>query len=79
MTFIAIAPQPGFEHLARGLSDHMRASPPLDAERPVLMPGDREQAEARTSKNIRVDGPTWDALAVAAKRAGLDMPAATGV
>ena len=79
MSFIAIAPQPGFEHLARGLSDHFRASPPLDAERPVLMPGDREQTEARTSKSIRVDAPTWDALAVAAKQAGLDMPAATRV
>lgn len=76
MTFIAIAPQSGFQHLARGLSDHMRASPPLDPHRPVLMPGDREQAETRASKSIRVDAPTWDALVAAANRAGLEMPAA---
>jgi LDH2 family malate/lactate/ureidoglycolate dehydrogenase len=75
MTLLAVAPQTGFGQLARGLSDHIRASPPLDPARPVLMPGDRERAAA-TAAPLRVDGPTWAALARAAQRAGLEMPAA---
>jgi LDH2 family malate/lactate/ureidoglycolate dehydrogenase len=75
MTLLAVAPQSGFGQLARGLSDHIRASPPLDPARPVLMPGDRERAADPTAP-LRVDGPTWAALARAADRAGLDMPAA---
>ena len=76
MTILAIAPQSGFAHLARGLSDHMRASPSLDPAHPVMMPGDREQATAAASRLLRVDGPTWDALTVAAGRAGLPLPPA---
>jgi uncharacterized oxidoreductase len=75
MTILAIAPQSGFAELARGLSDHIRASPALDPTRPVLMPGDREITAARASIALRVDEPTWDAVAAAAKRAGLKMPA----
>lgn len=75
MTLIAIAPQPGFERLTRGLSDHIRASPPLDPARPVLMPGDRERMAAAAAGPLRVDGPTWVALASAAGRIGLKMPA----
>ena len=75
MTLLAVAPQSGFGQLARGLSDHIRASPALDPARPVLMPGDRERA-ADADAPLRVDGPTWAALARAADRAGLDMPAA---
>ena len=76
MTILAIAPQSGFGQLTRGLSDHIRASLPLDSERTVQMPGDRELAESEAEKFLRVDGPTWDALVGAAKRAGLAMPAA---
>jgi LDH2 family malate/lactate/ureidoglycolate dehydrogenase len=75
MTLLAVAPQTGFDQLARGLSDHIRASPALDPARPVLMPGDRERA-ADPAAPLRIDGPTWAALASAADRAGLDMPAA---
>jgi uncharacterized oxidoreductase len=74
MTILAIAPQSGFADLARGLSDHMRASPPLDPSQPVLMPGDRENAAMKKARAIRVDRPTWAALELAAKKAGLKMP-----
>ena len=74
MTLIAIAPQAGFAGLARGLSDHMRASPPLDPARPVAMPGDRERASAAATTRLRVDGPTWQALTAAADAAGLARP-----
>jgi LDH2 family malate/lactate/ureidoglycolate dehydrogenase len=76
MTILAIAPQAGFAELARGLSDHIRASPALDPARPVLMPGDRERAAIDSAGAIRVDGPAWAALEIAAKRAGLKMPKA---
>ena len=78
MTILAIAPQSGFAELARGLSDHIRASPPLDPAKPVLMPGDRELAAAGKGAPLRVDGPTWDAISEAAKRAGLKMPEPVG-
>ena len=75
MTILAILPQSGFGSLTRELSDHIRASPPLDPERPVQMPGDRELAESAKAKSLRVDQPTWEALARAAAREGLAMPA----
>lgn len=74
MTLLAIAPQAGFEELARGLADHIRASPPLDPARPVLMPGDRERTTAASVRLLGIDEPTWTALAGAAKRAQLQMP-----
>jgi hydroxycarboxylate dehydrogenase B len=76
MTLLAIAPQAGFDALARGLSDHIRATAPLDPARPVLMPGDRERSAAASAELVRVDEPTWTALASAARRAGVQMPAA---
>jgi LDH2 family malate/lactate/ureidoglycolate dehydrogenase len=79
MTLIAIAPQAGLERLTRGLSDHVRASPALDPARPVQMPGDRELAAVAAAAPLRVDEPTWEALASAARRAGLAMiPAVNG-
>ena len=75
MTLLAVAPQTGFGQLARGLSDHIRASPALDPARPVLMPGDRERA-ADAAAPLPVDEPTWAALARAADRARLDLPVA---
>ena len=75
LTLLAIAPQTGFGQLTRRLSDHIRASPALDPAKPVLMPGDRERA-ADVTAPLRVDGPTWAALASAAHRNRLDMPAA---
>lgn len=72
LTVIAIEPDHGFAMLAAGLSDHVRSSPPIDANRPVLMPGDREQrARAAAGSSVEIDPPTWGALADAAARAGL--------
>jgi LDH2 family malate/lactate/ureidoglycolate dehydrogenase len=78
MTILAIAPQSGFAELARGLSDHIRASPALDPSKPVQMPGDREIVAADRSSALRVDGPTWDAVSRAAKRVGMKMPDPVG-
>ncbi len=73
MTLLAIAPPAGFQSLARGLSEHIRATPPLEASRPVLMPGDREIAAA-ARKTIRIDQQSWIAITKAARSAGLAMP-----
>jgi uncharacterized oxidoreductase len=75
MTLLAITPDPEFPTLAHGLGDHLRASRPIDPERPVMMPGDRERANAGAAVGVEVDGPTWAALTDAATRAGIAMPA----
>lgn len=79
MTLIAIQPQSGFGDLARGLSDHVRASPPLDKSRPVMMPGDREHAANVPGAPIRVDAPAWTAMTKAAQEAKLPTPATTNI
>jgi uncharacterized oxidoreductase len=77
MTLLAIAPQAGFGGLASELSAHIRSSTPLDPERPVLMPGDREWARAASDPtSIRLATGTWAALRRAAAAAGLDVPSA---
>jgi uncharacterized oxidoreductase len=79
MTIIAIHTQPGFGELAADLSAHVRAAPPLDPERPVLMPGDRERARVGHDPTIRLAGATWSALRRAAEAAGLAVPIAAAV
>jgi LDH2 family malate/lactate/ureidoglycolate dehydrogenase len=75
MTLLAIAPASGFAELAHGLSGHIRASPPLDPRRPVLMPGDRERLAAATAPDrVAVDGPTWEAIEREASRRGAAAP-----
>jgi uncharacterized oxidoreductase len=74
MTIIAISPQNGFAELARGLSQHIRSSPPLESGKPVLMPGDRERAAANRAGSIRVDAVTWAAVKDAAERARVPLP-----
>ena len=74
MTILAIRPQPGFEALAADLSRHVRASPPLDPDRPVLMPGDREWSRAADGSVLRLPRSTWDALRRAAEEAGQELP-----
>ncbi len=74
MTLLAVAPQADFADLALGLSEHIRASAPLDPQRPAMMPGDRERAAADIAVSLSVDGPTWHALTATAARAGLTMP-----
>jgi uncharacterized oxidoreductase len=74
MTLLAIAPQEGFAHLARGLAEHVRACPPVDPAAAVLMPGDRERRAAEGARPVRVDPPTWAALSKAAAAAGIAMP-----
>jgi uncharacterized oxidoreductase len=74
MTLIAIAPDGAFADLAKRLTDHLRASTPIDPARPVMMPGDRERETAASANGVEVDPPTWAALGEAAAKAGIPMP-----
>jgi LDH2 family malate/lactate/ureidoglycolate dehydrogenase len=58
------------------MAAYLRTSPPLDTARPVLMPGEREQAaaEALGDGPISVDGPTWTALTALAARHDIALP-----
>ena len=74
MTLIAVAADDGFAGRARHLSGHLRASPPIDPEQPVMMPGDRERRAAKDARLLSVDPPTWAALQEEARRAGVPFP-----
>jgi hydroxycarboxylate dehydrogenase B len=78
LAMIAIAADAGFAGRAARMAACLRSAPPLDPARPVLLPGEREQAQAAApaSGRISVDGPTWAALVAAAKVHGLDLPEA---
>jgi hydroxycarboxylate dehydrogenase B len=78
LAMIAIAADAAFAGRAARMAAYLRSSPPLDPARPVLLPGEREQVAtaALAGRRISVDGPTWAALAAAAKKHGLDLPQA---
>ena len=74
MTVLAIDPSAGFADLAGRLSEHIRATVPIDAAQAVQMPGDRERANLAAAGTLLVDGPTWTFLADAATVAALLLP-----
>ena len=74
LALIAVAPQDRFEHLADNMADYIRSTPPLDSARPVMMPGDRENANLSAASSVLVDDVTWSQLAERAERHGIAMP-----
>ena len=57
---MAIDAGAGFDALVAGLSDYVASSAPLDPTRPVMVPGDREQAvRAANGDSIEIDRTTW--------------------
>jgi uncharacterized oxidoreductase len=81
LAMLAIAADSGFAGRAAQMADYIRSARPRDAERPVMMPGEREQREAarRGDGPILVDGPTWQAMASkAAGRIRVPEPASAG-
>jgi len=77
LAILAIAADDALATRAEGMSTYLRSSPPLEAERPVLLPGEREQREAARAGDgpISVDAMTWSALQAAAKAKGIAVPA----
>jgi LDH2 family malate/lactate/ureidoglycolate dehydrogenase len=74
MAILAIRGGAPFAEETAWMADFIRACPPLDATKPVMMPGDRERAVAAASRGVDVDGPTWTALLELAERAKLPTP-----
>jgi hydroxycarboxylate dehydrogenase B len=79
MAILAIRGGRGFAKETGWMADYIRACPPLDAARPVMMPGDRERAVAAASRGIDIDPPTWDALEQLARRAKIATPTVVAV
>lgn len=74
MMLLGIRTPSDFGILTRELGDHMRASPPVDARFPVMMPGDRERAAMTAADDILVSVAAWGNLEQLAGDAGLEMP-----
>ena len=53
---------------------HVKASPPMDADKPVLIPGDPERAThiERSEQGIPVDDETWRELVETAVSVGIE-------
>ena len=68
LAMLAIAADERFAGRASRMADYVRSSPPLDPERPVMLPGEREQRELARSvhRPLGVDQPTWAAMVAAA-------------
>jgi hydroxycarboxylate dehydrogenase B len=64
LAMMAIAADDSFAMRAARMAGYLRSSRPLEAGRPVMMPGEREQREAagRGDGPVLVDGPTWAAM-----------------
>jgi LDH2 family malate/lactate/ureidoglycolate dehydrogenase len=77
LAMLAIATGDAFAARASCMGDYVRSARPIDPARPVLLPGDREQRAAAGAGDIPVDGPTWAALAQAAAKEGIALPAAS--
>ena len=73
LAIIAVAVDEAFAARADRLAAYIRSARPADPCRPVLMPGDPERAAARVG-GIRVDAPTWKALAALAEERGVELP-----
>lgn len=56
-----------------GFVAHVKASPPADAEAPVLVPGDPERLarERRSREGIGIDPTTWNDILAAGEKLGL--------
>ncbi|MHB8612019.1 MAG: Ldh family oxidoreductase [Candidatus Dormibacteraceae bacterium] len=79
MSTLAVRTGPRFAEETEWMAEYIRSSPPIDAERPVLMPGDRERAVAKASRGIEVDPDTWESLSAIAGRARTPLPSRVGV
>jgi LDH2 family malate/lactate/ureidoglycolate dehydrogenase len=73
LAIVAVAVDEAFAARADQLAAYIRSARPANPDRPVLMPGDLERAAARVG-GVRVDMPTWDALAALAKGRGVKLP-----
>ena len=76
LAVLAIAAGGDFGGRAERMARYIRSSPANDPAHPVMMPGEREQLEARRSGGgpILVDAPTWQSLCDRGRRMELAIP-----
>jgi uncharacterized oxidoreductase len=78
LALIAIAPRGQFVDAADNMAEYIRSTPPLDPVRPVMMPGDRENANLNAASSVLIDDVTWAELGERSQRHGLVMPTPIG-
>ena len=67
-----LVPRSAMEHELAALVAHVKASPPADAEEPVLVPGDPERASRiERAEAIPVDAESWRQIVAAGERLGV--------
>jgi len=76
LAMIAIAADGGFAERAGRLAAYLSDCPPIDAAKPVMLPGQREYENAMRIGDgpIEVDGPTWKAMCAAAGKIEIPTP-----
>ncbi|MBV9220480.1 MAG: Ldh family oxidoreductase [Methylobacteriaceae bacterium] len=76
LAMLAIAADDGFAGRAARMGRYVRSSRPIDPDRPVMLPGEREQRAVRAAADgpVMVDAPTWAALQAVAAAHGLAVP-----
>lgn len=69
----ALAPESGLHRAAEAIVRYVRESPPVDADRPVLLPGEPERRawQVAARSGVRVDDHTWTQLLDLARGLGL--------
>ncbi len=62
-----------FRREVDGFVDYVKASPPVDPNEPVLVPGDPERMarEARARTGIEIDATTWEEILQAGEKVGI--------
>jgi LDH2 family malate/lactate/ureidoglycolate dehydrogenase len=74
LALIAVQLDKGFPGLGGRLSDYVRSAPPLVADRPVLMPGDREISARASARDVPFDARTWDRIQELARAKDVGLP-----
>jgi LDH2 family malate/lactate/ureidoglycolate dehydrogenase len=74
LALIAVQLDPGFPSRGDQLSGYVRSALPLIADRPVLMPGDRENLTSASALDIPFDAQTWDRIHELASAKDVGLP-----
>jgi LDH2 family malate/lactate/ureidoglycolate dehydrogenase len=74
MSMLALRAGSRFADETRWMADYIRSTPPIDPDRPVMMPGDRERATAAATRRLAVDAETWESLEAISHRTRVALP-----
>jgi hydroxycarboxylate dehydrogenase B len=74
LAFIAIVPEPGFTDRVQRMVEYVRSAEPIDAARPVLLPGEPERIARRHARGVPIDRETWSSIERLAAAKSLRLP-----